>query len=160
MDIDTGTRDEVVKKLSKFISDKNAKSIEISIYTFCKEYVETNDTPYLFQSVYNDKSSEIICQVHDKKSGLVKLINEGKINVTKIAYLRPEELTPEKYENIIKKRELEEYKKHNVAGSNAFTCSKCKKANCKVTQKQMRSGDEPPTTFVECLECGNSFKFS
>ena len=30
---------------------------------------------------------------------------------------------------------------------------------CQVTQKQTRSGDEPATTFVECIECGFMFKF-
>ena len=34
-------------------------------------------------------------------------------------------------------------------GSTAFTCAKCKKSNCQVSQQQTRSGDEPPTTFVK-----------
>ena len=53
---------------------------------------------------------------------------------------------------------MEEYKKNNKVGSNAFTCSKCKKSKCSVTQKQTRAGDEPPTTYITCLECGNVVK--
>ena len=55
---------------------------------------------------------------------------------------------------------IEEYKKNNKAGSSAFTCVKCKKSRCEVSQKQTRAGDEPPTTFVTCLECGHTFKFN
>jgi transcription elongation factor S-II len=73
--------------------------------------------------------------------------------------MKPEEINPEKYENFIKKREMEEHKKLNTVGSSVFTCSKCKKANCTVSQKQTRAGDEPPTTFVKCNECGHTFKY-
>ena len=55
---------------------------------------------------------------------------------------------------------MEEYKKNNKVGSSAFTCTKCKKSKCSVSQKQTRAGDEPPTTFVSCLECGHTFKFN
>eukprot|EP00467_Chlorarachnion_reptans_P002772 CAMPEP_0114510432 /NCGR_PEP_ID=MMETSP0109-20121206/13785_1 /TAXON_ID=29199 /ORGANISM="Chlorarachnion reptans, Strain CCCM449" /LENGTH=292 /DNA_ID=CAMNT_0001689741 /DNA_START=57 /DNA_END=935 /DNA_ORIENTATION=+ len=36
-----------------------------------------------------------------------------------------------------------------------FTCFKCKKAMVKVTQVQIRSSDEPMTTKVLCVNCGN-----
>ena len=39
-----------------------------------------------------------------------------------------------------------------------ISCSKCKKSKCSVTQKQTRAGDEPPTTYITCLECGNVVK--
>nr|XP_014353065.1 PREDICTED: transcription elongation factor A protein 2 [Latimeria chalumnae] len=41
-----------------------------------------------------------------------------------------------------------------------FTCGKCKKKNCTYTQVQIRSADEPMTTFVVCNECGNRWKVS
>ncbi len=161
MDIDSTTRNDIVKRITQVISDKLAKDVEISIYNFSKEYAEINETPYLLQSIYDTKSEEIICQLLNKESDyLIKLLKDKKIDATKIAFMKPEELNPEKYENIIKKREMEEYKKNNTPGSNAFTCAKCKKARCQVTQKQTRAGDEPPTTFVSCLECGHTFKFN
>jgi DNA-directed RNA polymerase subunit M/transcription elongation factor TFIIS len=161
MDIDTASRNEMIKQLGKFIGDKLAKDVETSIYNFSKEYAETNDTPYLIQSIYDSKSEEILCNLTNKNSDyLVKSLKENKIDPKKIAFLKPEELNPEKYENIIKKREMEEYKKNNTSGSNAFTCVKCKKSKCQVSQKQTRAGDEPPTTFVTCMECGHVFKFN
>ena len=154
-------REDMQKKIGKITGDKIAVKIEKSIYNFSKEYAETNDTPYLIQSIYDSKSEEIICQLNDTDSQhLITGLKNKKIDATKVAFMKPEEINPEKYENFIKKREMEEYKKLNTVGSSVFTCTKCKKANCTVTQKQTRAGDEPPTTFVTCLECGNTFKFS
>ncbi len=161
MDIDSSSRTNVIKQITKVLNEKIAKDIETSIYNFSKEYAETNDTPYLIQSIYDTKCEEILCQLLNKDSDyLIKALKDKKLDATKIAFMKPEELNPEKYENIIKKREMEEYKKNNTSGSSVFTCVKCKKARCQVTQKQTRAGDEPPTTFVSCLECGHTFKFN
>jgi transcription elongation factor S-II len=40
-----------------------------------------------------------------------------------------------------------------------FTCSKCKQNKTTYFQMQTRSADEPMTTFVECINCGNRWKF-
>ncbi len=161
MDIDSSSRDTVIKTLAKILNDKIAKDVETSIYNFSKEFSEINDTPYLIQQIYDSKVEDIMCQLKNKESDyLVKALKDKKIDALKVAFMKQEELNPEKYESIIKKRELEEYKKNNKAGSSAFTCVKCKKSRCEVSQKQTRAGDEPPTTFVTCLECGHAFKFN
>jgi len=167
--------DKVVKKPTKkatknkepivdnaVLDDTLAKEIEQSIYDFCINYGETNDTPmFLIQSIYETKSNDIINEITNSNSTyLLSGIKSGKIKSSSVAYLKPEEINPDKYENITKKREMEEYKKNNKTGSSVFTCSKCKKSNCSITQNQTRAGDEPPTTFVECLECSHVFKFS
>jgi transcription elongation factor S-II len=40
-----------------------------------------------------------------------------------------------------------------------FTCGKCKGEKTTYFQMQTRSSDEPMTTFVTCLQCGNRWKF-
>lgn len=161
MSINSTDRDNIIKKLETLIGNKIAKDIETGIYNFSIEYAETNDTPYLVQSIYDCKSEEIISQLTNSESQyLITSLKEKKIDGKKIAFMKPEELNPEKYENIIKKREMEEYKKNNAASTDIFTCVKCKKSKCQITQKQTRAGDEPPTTFVTCIECGHTFKFN
>eukprot|EP00033_Pygsuia_biforma_P004572 GCRY01005014.1.p1 GENE.GCRY01005014.1~~GCRY01005014.1.p1 ORF type:complete len:299 (+),score=52.81 GCRY01005014.1:144-1040(+) len=46
------------------------------------------------------------------------------------------------------------------ATTDQFQCGKCKKRKCKFYQLQTRSADEPMTTFVTCVNCGNRWKFS
>ena len=152
--------EDIKKQLAKVIGEKLAKDIEQSIYDFSKEYADINDSPFLLQQIYDDKAEQILCQLNQESKYLSKAIKDKKIDPKKIAFMKPEELDPEKYENIIKKREMEEYKKNNTSGTSAFTCVKCKKSRCQVSQKQTRAGDEPPTTFVSCLECGHTFKFN
>lgn len=160
MDISKNDRENIIKKLSTKFSKQIAEDIEESIYSFSKEYAETNDTPYLLDSIYSNKSEEIIDYLSNKNSKyLIDAIKEKKIDAKKIAYAKPDELDPEKYSEFIKLRQISEYKKNNANRSNVFTCPKCKKAECEVSQKQTRSGDEPPTTFVKCLVCGHVMKF-
>ena len=44
------------------------------------------------------------------------------------------------------------------ASTDDFICGKCKSKKCTYYQLQTRSADEPMTTFVTCLDCGNRFK--
>jgi len=151
---------EKSKETIKLLIDKNvkkqyAKIIEESINEFAKEYSETNEVPFLFDSIYDTKLEEIISALCSND----KLITSEE-DAKRIAFMKPEELNPDNYEKIIKKKEMEEYKKNDVKSSSAFKCSKCKKSKCSVTQKQTRAGDEPATTFVNCLECGYNFSFN
>ena len=163
MEIDTECRKNVIKLLSKVLDEKLSKQVEESIFNFIKDYTESDTPSFLIQSIYETKSNDIINEIINKESDyLLKAIKNNTIKggIKNIAFLKPEELNPDKYENIIKRKEMEEYKKNNKVGSSVFTCTKCKKSKCLVSQKQTRAGDEPPTTFVECLECGHVFKFN
>eukprot|EP01060_Flectonema_neradi_P004643 TRINITY_DN13013_c1_g1_i1.p1 TRINITY_DN13013_c1_g1~~TRINITY_DN13013_c1_g1_i1.p1 ORF type:complete len:582 (+),score=126.56 TRINITY_DN13013_c1_g1_i1:33-1778(+) len=40
-----------------------------------------------------------------------------------------------------------------------FKCGRCKQNKTVYTQLQTRSADEPMTTFVNCVNCGNAWKF-
>jgi DNA-directed RNA polymerase subunit M/transcription elongation factor TFIIS len=161
MNIDKDARNATIKTFTTIVGANKASEIESSINKFTMEYVETNEVQlYLVQSIYDTKVNELLCQLKsDHGKALIEDIKKNKIDSNNIAFMKPEELNPLEYERILKKRQLEEYKKNNTVGSTAFPCAKCKKSNCKIEQKQTRSGDEPPTTFVTCLECGNTFKF-
>lgn len=47
----------------------------------------------------------------------------------------------------------------NQAETGQFKCGKCQQRKCKYYQLQTRSADEPMTTFVTCVNCGNRWKF-
>lgn len=141
--------------LAKMIDKKYIDLVEKSIRDFSEEYALMNDTTFLIESIYETKLEELI-NVLNKNCYIIKSEEDAK----KIAFLKPEELNPDNYEKLLKKKELEEYKKNDVKSSSAFKCSKCKKNKCSVTQKQIRAGDEPATVFVTCLECGHTFSFN
>lgn len=151
---------EKSKETIKLLTEKNikkqyAKLIEESINDFAKDYSQTNEIPFLIESIYDTKLEEIMNALCSND----KIVSSDE-DAKRIAFMKPEELNPDNYEKIIKKKEMEEYKKNDVKSSSAFKCSKCKKSKCSVTQKQTRAGDEPATTFVNCLECGYNFSFN
>jgi DNA-directed RNA polymerase subunit M/transcription elongation factor TFIIS len=135
-----------------------AEDIENSIYNFT---ISSIDDPslvnILFDNIYEQKSNEILEHFKLNKKYLLNAINSKHIDPKQMAYCKAEELNPEKFSKIINKKSYSKYK--NNKGSNIFTCPKCKKAECEVTQKQTRSGDEPPTIFVKCLVCSHVMKF-
>lgn len=45
------------------------------------------------------------------------------------------------------------------ASTDMFKCGKCKQRKCTYYQMQTRSADEPLTTFVSCVHCGNRWRF-
>ena len=158
--MDNSERKLILKRIEKFFDKKISEEIENSIFNFSEQYSETQGTPFLISQIYNDKAEEILCHLENKNKELIDGIKSKKLDPSKIADLKPQELNPEKYEKIQKKKDLEEYNKNNQASTDIFQCSKCKNRKCKVTEKQTRAGDEPATTFVECLECGNVWKIS
>lgn len=55
--------------------------------------------------------------------------------------------------------EAERGQKKNLATTDQFRCGKCRQHKCTYYQMQTRSADEPMTTFVQCVNCGNRWRF-
>lgn len=139
---------------NKKIHDKLINSIKNYIH----EYVIENELEMMENQFVNNKINEILKVLSNNKSLLEKLLKE-EINTDDLIKMKPNEFNPDKYIEIIKKKEITEFKKENKATTDIFKCKKCKKSKSIVTQKQIRAGDEPATTFVECQECGHVFSF-
>lgn len=79
------------------------------------------------------------------------------------------ELTPEQMASDERQVENEKIKQKALfnseraaapkASTNEFRCGRCKKKETTYYQMQTRSADEPMTTFVTCVNCGNHWKF-
>jgi DNA-directed RNA polymerase subunit M/transcription elongation factor TFIIS len=160
MNIAIEIRNKYIKNLDTIVDKKYGKQIEQSIYDFTTDYAMVQDTPYLFEQIYESKVEEITNLLKDKEIYLLKAIKEGVINVSNIGFMKPTELNPDKYNHIINKKKKEEDKINNIATSSVYTCKKCKKNRCQVSQRQTRSADEPATIFVKCMECSYEFSFN
>tara|TARA_B100001123_G_C14419207_1_gene674022 strand:+ start:48 stop:512 length:465 start_codon:yes stop_codon:yes gene_type:complete len=146
------------KIFSKILGKKNSTIFVDNLYNYCNEYAENNNCIFLLDEIIQTKIS-FFQEIMTKNNYLKNSIKSKIIDPAKICYMNQEDIEPDKYKQILEKRELEEYRKNNQATSDAFKCKKCGERRCQVTQKQTRSGDEPATTYVECMECGYMFKF-
>ncbi len=156
MSIDENIYNDIKKKLFDFFEEDTLERIMDNLKEFTIKYIETNDCEFLINDIFIEKASEILNALNISDY-LGNMISQGYISPEEICYMKPHEITPDRYKNIIEKKAYEHNQKKK--GSNIFSCKKCKQSNCEVTQKQTRAADEPATTFVKCLECGFSFRF-
>ena len=147
-------RNKIQHELSKMLGKDIAIIVELSIYQFSEEYAEYNSTPFLLEQIYTTKAEELLSTIGKNLKFILDSIKSNTIDPSRISYLRASELNMDQYSDIIKKHSMITKKQ---SSSQAFECDKCHKRNTQVEERQVKSGDEPATLFVTCLECGNVF---
>lgn len=78
-----------------------------------------------------------------------------------IAFMKPQEIFPEKWKKIIQKKIIREDKITNIATTDAYVCPLCKGKKARASApKQIRSADEPMTAWVTCAmeDCGHTWR--
>ena len=78
-----------------------------------------------------------------------------------LAFMNHQEVRPDLWTTLIEEKRIKDENKFTPkieASTDDFICGKCKSKKCTYYQLQTRSADEPMTTFVTCLDCGNRFK--
>lgn len=112
---------------------------------FCQIYIDK------FKSIYQNLDNNYI----------QKLLQNEKYKVHKIAFMTHQEMMPEKWKLLIEEKKIRDENKYEPkleASTDDFTCWKCKNKRCTYYQLQTRSADEPMTTYVTCLNCGQRWK--
>lgn len=147
-------RDQSVTLINASLKDKpKSQNIEKSIYNFSTEYVnglgnEPSFDDITFTHVYKQKLLDILN--HLEYPEIVKGLKEKKIS-RNMAYLKPQELLPNKW-----KDETDDTEQEIQEG--IFQCKKCGSKKTTYYSLQTRSSDEPMTNFITCVECKNRWK--
>jgi len=155
----------VRKHLDEFLkNEKNSTNLEKGIYNYTLKEATTRkvikkwDNPYFVQ-LYKDRLWSIYSNLNNQD--LVDLVNSETIKAHTIAFMTHQEMRPEKWKELIDakiKRDKHKFENNIEAATDTFTCRKCHKNQCTYYQMQTRSADEPMTTFVQCISCGNRWK--
>ena len=159
-------RPEIIKTFNKIFKYKNiSTTIEQSIYNYTVKNVTSDDTSLAFKRFYMDKCISLYDNINTKSyiknKNLLKKIKKNEIDIINIAEYTPQQLFPEHWNNLIDKKNKEHeimYSKTLYPSTDQFTCHKCKKNECTYYQLQVRSADEPMTTFITCLNCNFKWK--
>ena len=153
-----------ISTLFQFERTKDATNLEIGIYNWTlkectnKKVIKKWDNP-VFVQIYLDHLRSVYFNLKNPK--LIEAINNGDLKAKDIAFMTHQELCPEKWDTLIKAKSIRDknkFEQNLTATTDTFTCRKCKSNKCTYYQMQTRSADEPMTTFVTCIDCGNRWK--
>lgn len=153
-------RNNGLKNLQKLLLPKHAIELEKCIHDYSLSYIHLKDVDEKWLEVtYNTKLSELCYNLDQKKSPLL-LVNIllNKITISGLPFAGPDILNPVLWDPIIKKQEYINFKKNNLATTDAYKCKRCGKRKCSSRQVQVRAADEPMTIFVVCQHCNNKFR--
>jgi len=158
-------RANIRDKLNLIIKDdKYSKNLEIGIYNYSlKEatnlkVVKKWDNPFYIQ-LYLDRLRSIHTNLQNPS--FLERIKMEDIKPQIVAYMTHQEMKPEKWDPLIKIKMIRDKIKFDTkveASTDTFKCRKCHGKNCTYYGLQTRSSDEPMTTFVSCIDCGNRWK--
>jgi transcription elongation factor S-II len=129
--------------------------------------IEKNIDNKYFKRIYVNKVITLYNNL-DKKSYihntgfLARLLNE-EFDVNDIAFLNPQEINKEHWKKYLDRQSAnDEFLYSRTVGikTTEYKCGRCKDRNCTYYQLQVRCSDEPMTTFINCLNCGNKWSFN
>lgn len=150
--------------ISHMRAEKRAHNLEVSIYNYCiQESIALNIlrkwTNNAFVTLYLNRLKSIIANLTPY---VIELIETHTITTRQIGSMDFYNLNPLKWVTMIelkKQRDKNKYENTQKVTSQ-FICKKCRSRNCVWTCQQIRSADEPMTTFISCNECGNNWKMN
>jgi DNA-directed RNA polymerase subunit M/transcription elongation factor TFIIS len=96
-----------------------------------------------------------------KNTNLIKRFFNNDFNEFELVKTNPEELFPEKYAQLTSLYGLDKVENtvQMEVPDGIFKCRRCQSYKTTYYQLQTRSADESLTTYVNCTNCGNKWKF-
>jgi transcription elongation factor S-II len=145
-------------------NEKNSSNLEKGIFNYAlkeannRKVVKKWDNQYFVQ-IYLDRLRSIYLNL--KNPEILDQIKNETIQAHTVAFMTHQEMRPDKWKELIEekaKKDKNKFETNVEASTDTFTCRKCKSNKCTYYQMQTRSADEPMTTFVTCIECGQRWK--
>jgi len=167
----TEFRANIVSNLDIIIKKKKySVNLETGIYNWAIEEAKNKNvirkwTNANFVMLYVDKFKSIHYNLdpnsHVKNTSLLKRLKKKEFKAHELAFMSHQEMLPDLWRPLIKKKHARDKSATEVnlsAGTDLYYCFKCHKNACTFYEMQTRGADEPMTTFINCLNCGNRWK--
>tara|TARA_B100001758_G_C18302380_1_gene553136 strand:+ start:63 stop:575 length:513 start_codon:yes stop_codon:yes gene_type:complete len=159
-------RKNIVERLTKITGNPViSKNLEIGIYNFTIQQSKERSIVRkwensAFSQIYMDRLRSIYRNLTSNVN-LREALQKRKFKAHALAFMTHQEMCPDRWDELIKAKKIKEeniYAPKLDANTDNFTCRRCKSKRCSYYQLQTRSADEPMTTFVTCIDCGNRWK--
>tara|TARA_B100000989_G_C19490500_1_gene449534 strand:- start:681 stop:1202 length:522 start_codon:yes stop_codon:yes gene_type:complete len=158
-------RNNIVSMFNENINNINiSKNLEKGVFNYTLEECEKKKlikkwSNHYFVLIYIQKIKSILFNLKNQIL-FNKLVNK-EFRAHELAFMTHQEMRPDLWNNLLEEKRIKDenkFKPKIEASTDDFKCGKCKSTRCTYYQLQTRSADEPMTTFVTCLDCGNRFK--
>ena len=162
----TNFRKNIKCALEKLVRNTSISSnLEIGVFNYSLEHAHKLNVVKLwsnqyFVQIYADRLRSIYTNLKSNKE-LLRKLQDKEIKAHRLSYMSHQEMNPESWKDLIEQKEIRDKHKYDPvleASTDEFTCRRCKSTQCTYYQLQTRSADEPMTTFVSCINCGNRWK--
>jgi DNA-directed RNA polymerase subunit M/transcription elongation factor TFIIS len=163
-------RDTVTNILKSVgLTEIEAKDLEIGIFNVTIDYASANKcalswSSETFQELYLAKARSVYANLL-KNTKLIDRIRDHEFLPHDLPFITKESVDPDMWQPIIERERLrnkEAYEMKQAAMTDQIQCGQCLKKGwkSKITyyEKQIRSADEPITTFYKCHTCGAKWK--
>lgn len=167
------TRELCISKFNSLLNDLDlSKQIENSIYNYALNLAtikgtEINIEQKYFKRIYVNKIISLYNNLdkdsYIKNNNFYDRLIDKEFDVKDIAFLSPQEIHKDHWKKYLDRQTAnDEFLYSRTAGikTNDYKCGRCKEKNCTYYQLQVRCSDEPMTTFINCLNCGNRWSFN
>lgn len=146
------------------------RNVERSVYNHAlnqavSRRVEAKWRNPLFAAIYLDRARTVFLNLQREapagETTLVERIRSSDVQSRDLGGMTHQEMCPWIWRDLVAAkvaRDKSQYEINMEAATEEFKCFKCKKRKCTYYELQTRSADEPMTTFVSCLLCGNHWK--
>jgi transcription elongation factor S-II len=151
-------------------SKSKAHNVEVSIFNASlkeadfRKVIKNWNNPK-FVTLYVNKFRSVWSNMKpgggENNARFVAAIRKGEISTKDVAFLTHQEINPDLWKEAIDMKIKRDQSKFDVdmrTATDEFKCGRCKQRKCTYYQMQIRSADEPMTTFVTCLACDNKWK--
>ena len=164
-------RKNVETKINQVVKNKKlSRKIERSIYNFSIKEARNKNVIRKWENqnfclIYVDRFKSLYFNIkkdtYVNNKHFLKKLKIKKMGNEEISNLTHRDMNPKIWKKLIDdkiKRDENLVKGDISASTDEFKCFKCFQRVCTYYQLQTRSADEPMTTFVTCLKCGNRWR--
>jgi DNA-directed RNA polymerase subunit M/transcription elongation factor TFIIS len=160
-------RDLVLNKLLNIAELKPHKDLversEMALYRMLRRKRRGDFPDHDFEKAYTDHGLTMIRNLDPNSSvsstWLLNKLIDGEITPEKMVEMDRKDFCPDKWEKIKdeRRKEIKMVSENKEVTTDMYKCRKCGNKKCTYYQLQIRSIDEPMTTFITCIVCGKKW---